>query len=185
VVRVLVEKLRQPPSDRFRLVAVLPARPNNGADDTRGQLAALVRADDGNGRFLAATIRSRTGGETAPLYVHAKIAVVDDAWLTIGSANLNEHSLFNDSEMNLVTRDPGLARDTRLRLWSEHLERDRDEVSGDPAQVVDTMWKPIAAEQLQRQRQGDPATHRLCELPGVSRQSKALLGPLQSFVVDA
>ena len=34
------------------------------------------------------------------VYVHAKIAVVDDAWLTVGSANLHEHSLFNDTEVN-------------------------------------------------------------------------------------
>jgi phosphatidylserine/phosphatidylglycerophosphate/cardiolipin synthase-like enzyme len=185
VVRILADKLRHPPSDRFRLVALLPARPNNGADDTRGQLAALVRADDGNGRFLAATIRSRSGARTAPLYVHAKVAVVDDAWLTLGSANLNEHSLFNDSEMNVVIRDRALARDTRLRLWSEHLEREIDDVSGDPTYVVDTLWKAIAAEQLERRRRGEPATHRLCELPGISRQSMALLGPLQGFVVDA
>ena len=28
-------------------------------------------------------------------------AIVDDGWLTLGSANLNEHSLFNDTEMNV------------------------------------------------------------------------------------
>jgi len=41
--------------------------------------------------------------------------------LTVGSANLNEHSLFNDTEMNLVTHDPELARQTPLRLWAEHI----------------------------------------------------------------
>ena len=53
VVEILADKLRNPPSDRFRVVVLLPAKPNNGADTTRGQLAALVRADDGAGRFLA------------------------------------------------------------------------------------------------------------------------------------
>jgi phosphatidylserine/phosphatidylglycerophosphate/cardiolipin synthase-like enzyme len=52
--------------------------------------------------------------------VHAKIGIVDDRWLTIGSANLNERSLFNDNEMNVVTHDEALARATRLKLWSEH-----------------------------------------------------------------
>ncbi len=56
--------------------------------------------------------------------MHAKIGIVDDRWLTIGSANLNEHSFFNDTEMNLVADDAELARATRLRLWSEHLECD-------------------------------------------------------------
>jgi hypothetical protein len=42
------------PADR----ALLPAKPNNGGDDTLGQLGALVDADGGAGRLLAATIRS-------------------------------------------------------------------------------------------------------------------------------
>ena len=61
------------------------------------------------------------GAVSSPVYVHAKIGIVDDRWLTIGSANLNEHSLFNDTELNVLTCDPELARGTRLRLWSEHL----------------------------------------------------------------
>ena len=184
VVEILAGKLRQPPSEGFRVVVLLPAKPNNGADATRGQLAALVRADDGAGRFLATTISARTGELSGPLYVHAKIGIVDDRWLTLGSANLNEHSFFNDTEMNIVTCDPAIARETRLRLWSEHLERSIDEVSGDPARVVDELWRPIAEEQRQRLERGDALTHRLRELPGVSRRSMALLGPLDSLVVD-
>src|ERR1039458_7856381 len=107
----------------FRAVVLLPAKPNNGADTTRGQLGVLAGADNGAGRFLATTISARSGQLTGPLYVHAKIGIVDDAWLTVGSANLNEHSFFNDTEMNVVTCDPRLARETRLRLWSEHLAR--------------------------------------------------------------
>ena len=78
----------------------------------------------GNSHFLAATVRSRTGGRDDPLYVHAKVGIVDDRWLTIGSANLNAHSLLNDTEMNVVTDDAELARATRERLWAEHLELD-------------------------------------------------------------
>jgi phosphatidylserine/phosphatidylglycerophosphate/cardiolipin synthase-like enzyme len=174
IVRILAAKLREPPSDDFRLVVLLPAHPNNGADDTRGQLGVLAEADAGAHRFLAATITSRTGSVTDALYVHAKVGIVDDAWLTVGSANLNEHSLFNDSEMNVVTCDPELARQTRLRLWAEHLERSEDEVAGDPARVVDELWRPAAKH---------PGGH-LRELAGVSRRAAALRGPLQSLVVD-
>ena len=185
VVAILAGKLREPPSEDFRVVVLLPAKPNNGADTTRGQLGVLAGADNGAGRFLATTIAARSGQLTGPLYVHAKIGIVDDAWLTVGSANLNEHSFFNDTEMNVVTCDPRLARATRLRLWSEHLERSVEEVSGDPAQVVDALWRPIAAEQLARRRRGEPLTHRLLELPGVSRRSMALLGPVDGLFVDA
>jgi phosphatidylserine/phosphatidylglycerophosphate/cardiolipin synthase-like enzyme len=184
VVDILAEKLRRPPGEDFRLVVVLPARPNNGADTTRGQLGVLADADGGAGRFLATTISARSGALTGPLYVHAKIAIVDDAWLTLGSANLNEHSFFNDTEMNVISCDPALARETRLRLWSEHLERPLAEVSGAPAAVVDELWRPIALEQLQRRERGEPATHRLQELRGVSRRTMALLGPVQGLLVD-
>ena len=184
LVQILADKLRDPPSDEFRLVVLLPARPNNGGDSTRGQLGVLAEADRGQRRFLAATLCARSGGLAGPLYVHAKVGIVDDAWLTIGSANLNDHSLFNDTEMNVVACDPGLARDTRLRLWSEHLECPPAAVSGDPARVVDELWRPIATEQLARRRRGDAPTHRLLELPGVSRRAKALLGPLDGLLVD-
>jgi phosphatidylserine/phosphatidylglycerophosphate/cardiolipin synthase-like enzyme len=184
VVNILTDKLQHPPSHDFRVVVLLPAKPNNGADTTRGQLGVLAAADDGAGRFLAATISALTGRLAGPLYVHAKIGIVDDAWLTVGSANLNEHSFFNDSEMNVVTRDPTVVQATRLRLWSEHLDRSIDQVSGDPARVIDELWRPIASEQLQRRQRGETQTHRLSELAGVSRRSMGLLGPLDSLVVD-
>jgi phosphatidylserine/phosphatidylglycerophosphate/cardiolipin synthase-like enzyme len=184
IVEILARKLRDPPDQSFRAVVLLPARPKNGADDTRGQLATLVRADNGAGRFLATTISARTGGLSGPLYVHAKVGIVDDEWLTVGSANLNEHSFFNDTEMNIITCEPAAARVTRLRLWSEHLERSIGEVSGEPARVVDELWRPIAEEQRQRLDRGQPLTHRLRELPGVSRRSMALRGPLDSLIVD-
>jgi phosphatidylserine/phosphatidylglycerophosphate/cardiolipin synthase-like enzyme len=185
VVSVLADKLRDPPSDDFRLVVMLPSRANNGQDDTRGQLGVLAEADGGANRFLATTISARTGSTTDRIYVHAKIGIVDDRWLTVGSANLNAHSFFNDSEMNLVTCDRELARAARLRLWSEHLEREPSEVDGTPAAVIDALWRPIAAEQRERESSGAPRTHRLLELPGVSRRTKRLLGPLDALIVDA
>jgi len=184
ILQILRDKIEHPPSEEFRLVLLLPAKPNDGSDDTRGQLADLIEADDGAGRVLACTLRALGELGPCPVYVHAKIGIVDDRWLTLGSANLNEHSLFNDSELNVVTCDAELARGTRLRLWAEHLERSEREVSSDPAHVVDELWKPIAEEQYERRKQGLPPTHRLCLLPGVSRRSRRLLGPLQGLLVD-
>jgi phosphatidylserine/phosphatidylglycerophosphate/cardiolipin synthase-like enzyme len=183
VVEVLTAKLRYPPDDRFRLVVLLPINPNNGRDDTRGQLGVLAAADGNARRFLACALYQRGEGARA-VYVHAKIAIVDDEWLTIGSANLNEHSLFNDTEVNIVARDPALARATRLRLWSEHLERSASELEGDPAEVVDELWRPVAREQLDRLQAHEPLTHRLLALPHVSRRTTALRGPLDALLVD-
>jgi phosphatidylserine/phosphatidylglycerophosphate/cardiolipin synthase-like enzyme len=183
IVAVLAEKLRKPPSDRFRLLVLLPAKPNNGNDDTRGQLGELAAADEGANRFLACTLFQQ-GDRARPVYVHAKIGIVDDRWLTLGSANLNEHSLFNDTEMNVVSHDRALARDTRLKLWSEHLERPIAEIDDDPAQIIDECWRPLATEQLERRRRGEPLTHRLLLLPHVSRRTDALRGPLNGLLVD-
>jgi phosphatidylserine/phosphatidylglycerophosphate/cardiolipin synthase-like enzyme len=185
LIDVLQDKLRHPPSEDFRVVVLLPAKPKNGREDTRGQLGVLVDADAeaGGGRFLACTLcQPGAGGQS--VYVHAKIGIVDDRWLTIGSANLNEHSLFNDTEMNVVTHEPGLARRVRLRLWSEHLGCDPAELGGDPCDIVDQRWKPLAEEQLERRGRGEPLTHRLLLLPHLSRRSKGVVGPLNGFLVD-
>ena len=184
IVGVLADKLRDPPADDFRIVVLLPAQANDGADVSRGQVAALIHADDGAGRFLAATIFARSGTIRDTIYVHSKIGIVDDRWLTIGSANLNEHSLFNDSEVNVLTLDEELARETRLRLWSEHLELPVDRVDGDSTHVIEKLWKPIADEQLERIRAGAPIEHRLVKLPGVSRRHRRAIGSVKGRVFD-
>jgi phosphatidylserine/phosphatidylglycerophosphate/cardiolipin synthase-like enzyme len=185
IVELLSEKLRHPPRDDFRILVLLPVHPNDGADVSRGQVAALIHADDGNARFLACSIYARTGKLRDPIYVHSKVAIVDDSWLTVGSANLNEHSLFNDSEMNVVVRDDDLARDTRIRLWAEHLELPAAELRGDPVEIVDRQWEPVSEEQLDRLQNGLPLTHRLVKLPGVSARRRRFLGSLQGRIYDA
>ena len=115
----------------------------------------------------------RDGLKAAPASTHGNLGIVDDSWLTVGSANLNEHSLFNDTEVNVVVRDPELVRTARLRLWSEHLEEDAD---GDPIRVVDERWRPRASAESQR--------HKLRLLHGVSRRSGALWGPVNGLLVD-
>jgi phosphatidylserine/phosphatidylglycerophosphate/cardiolipin synthase-like enzyme len=184
IASVLVEKLRNDPNPEFRLLLLLPARPNTGVDDTRGVLGELIEADEDAGRLLACTIYARAGRLADPIYVHAKVGIIDDTWLTLGSANLNEHSLFNDTEMNLVTHDPDLARRTRLRLWAEHLELPVDQIPDDPTVAIDELWKPISAEQLDRRTSGQPLTHRLVRLPNVSRRSGRAFGPLSGLLVD-
>jgi len=182
--RVLRDKLMNPPRDDFRMLFVLPANPKSGDDDTRGVLAELIDADDDNGRILACSLYARSGVRADPIYVHAKIAIVDDRWLTLGSANLNEHSLFNDTEMNVVAHDPALARGTRLRLWAEHLERPAHLIPADPVEAIDELWRPISHDQLDRRQNGHALTHRLVRLPNVSKRTRRILGPIDSLFVD-
>ncbi len=184
IIQLLAEKLRNPPGDDFRLLLVLPGRPYGGADDTRGGLAELVDADGGAGRVLACSLYAPAGDVADLIYVHAKVGVIDDRVLIVGSANLNDHSMFNDTEAALVTDDAELARDTRLRLWSEHLEAPRADVAGDPREVFDTMWRPRAEQQFELREAGLPMTHRVSRLDHVSHRAARLLGPLQGLLVD-
>jgi phosphatidylserine/phosphatidylglycerophosphate/cardiolipin synthase-like enzyme len=89
--------------------------------------------------------------EGTPVYVHAKVAVVDDTWACAGSANLNRRSWSHDSELSVAVldderddrepADPGglgdgalrFARDLRLTLLREHLDRRH----GDDADLLD------------------------------------------------
>lgn len=118
------------------------------------------------------------------MYVHAKIGIIDDRWLTIGSANLNEHSLFNDTEMNVLTCDPTLARETRLLLWAEHTEQPIEALDRDPCAIIDEVWRPTAQEQARCDQAGLPRTHRLTLLPNVSRRTDRLQGPIRGLLVD-
>lgn len=54
--------------------------------------------------------------EYTPSALHAKVAVVDGAWATVGSSNLDPLSLLLAKEANVVTTDPEFARDLRQRL---------------------------------------------------------------------
>jgi phosphatidylserine/phosphatidylglycerophosphate/cardiolipin synthase-like enzyme len=168
LVAILTAKLQDPPSDEFRLVVLLPAKPNNGTDDTRGQLGVLADADRDQ-RLLACTLYQPA--QVDQVYVHAKIGIVDDHWLCIGSANLNEHSFYNDTEACVITTDEALVRETRLRLWREHLRR--DDVDGPPHEVIDHIWKPTAE-----------AGDHLAYLPHVSRRTRRFLGPINGLLVD-
>ncbi|HEY3922492.1 MAG TPA: phosphatidylserine/phosphatidylglycerophosphate/cardiolipin synthase family protein [Gaiellaceae bacterium] len=184
VVAELVAKLQRPPGDDFRVVVLLPSKPNNGRDDTRGQLGVLAEADGGGNCFLACTLVQPGALPPQGVYVHAKIGIVDDRWLTLGSANLNEHSLFNDTEVNVVTDDAEVATAVRKRLWAEHLECDEDELGAPVHELVDERWRPLAEETLQRIQAGEAPERKLARLPHVSRRSRRLLGPLDGLLVD-
>jgi cardiolipin synthase len=47
--------------------------------------------------------------EYTPAFLHAKVAVVDNDWATVGSSNIDPLSLLLNLEANVVVRDPGFA----------------------------------------------------------------------------
>ncbi|WP_414441193.1 phospholipase D-like domain-containing protein [Burkholderia sp. 22PA0106] len=55
-----------------------------------------------------------------PVYVHSKIMIVDDVFLTHGSANVNLRSMEVDSELNICHEHSGVTQALRRRLWEMH-----------------------------------------------------------------
>ena len=141
--RFLGERLRAEP--RLHLVAVVPRYPDqdgrlSGPPYRIGQEQAIDQLSRAGGdRVTFLDLEAPSGW---PIYVHSKICVIDDVWMIVGSDNLNIRSWTNDSELSCAVidhrrddrepADPGgrgdgarrLARETRLRLWREHLGRE-------------------------------------------------------------
>ena len=116
----------------------------------------------GGERFAVYGVENAAG---TPVYVHAKVCVIDDIWATIGSDNFNRRSWTHDSELSAAvlddTRDPrepqdpaGLgdgartyARDLRLQLMREHLDQQDDEGLVDPREAFEALQQ--SARRLQ------------------------------------
>ncbi|PWT71271.1 MAG: hypothetical protein C5B60_11135 [Chloroflexi bacterium] len=111
----------------------LPDHPNCGRRFTDGgvQLLRNRAAESGHPeRLRVFTLGSSEVDPEAPggilyrpVYTHGKVAVVDDLWWTVGSANLNSRGMYSDAEINISVLDSAGARLLRRRLWAEHLQR--------------------------------------------------------------
>ena len=64
-------------------------------------------------------------------FLHAKVAVIDGQWATVGSSNIDPFSLFLAREANVVIEDRAFAEELRASLLREmeqgatQLQRDR------------------------------------------------------------
>lgn len=79
------------------------------------------------GRFRLLYPVVTDGSEETPVMVHAKLTIVDDQFMMIGSANLNNRSMGTDSECNLAIAASGpeeaeAIAALRDRLLGEHLD---------------------------------------------------------------
>ena len=124
VAETLAEALRREPD--LNVIAVVPRYPEEdnrigGPPMIYGQRLAWERLRQAGGdRFAMFDLENSAG---TPIYVHAKVCVVDDHWMTIGSDNLNLRSWTHDSELTCAVVDPDqeLARSVRTSVWAEHL----------------------------------------------------------------
>lgn len=157
IVTELIDALERNRDRPFRIVVILPAHADFGKYDNDRQVERLREADAGRGQFHAYSIYSsgpaagRFGFGFVPVYVHAKVAIIDDEWFMIGSANLNRRGLATDTEMNAHSVDRAGAKALRLRLWAEHLRaKEEDLADRDPVAIVDEEFVPLSQQVAER-----------------------------------
>jgi phosphatidylserine/phosphatidylglycerophosphate/cardiolipin synthase-like enzyme len=96
-----------------------------------------------------------------PVDVHAKVMVVDDVWLTVGSANINDRGFKTEAEINAVVLDEQLARDLRVRLMAEHLEISEDDPRLTDLDEAFDLWEQHADDNPHRRARGDEPLSRV------------------------
>ncbi len=141
---VFTETLRRHPD--LHVVAVVPLYTDQAGFMARvpqrlGRARAMQEMiDAAPGRVAVYGIENHEG---TPVYVHAKVCVVDDTWASIGSDNFNRRSWTHDSELSCAVVDESAedhspyARQLRLTLAAEHLDRPHD--ADDPDALLETM----------------------------------------------
>ncbi|HEY8513950.1 MAG TPA: VTT domain-containing protein [Candidatus Binatia bacterium] len=125
----LIRRLREP--DGPEVVVVGPSKCAGWLEETtmgalRARLVGRIRDNDPHGRFHIYHPTVPDLGD-ARLNVHAKLMIVDDTLIRIGSANLNNRSMGLDTECDLAIEDAGdgrvgrAARKLLCELLGEHL----------------------------------------------------------------
>lgn len=135
IVRALVERLREPDPPEVVVVNPLEAAgwlEQSTMDTARIRAVAACRAADHCGRFRIYYPVTKKG---RPIYVHAKVTIIDDRVLKVGSANINNRSLGFDSECDVAVAPRPEEEGTRalihgrmIDLLAEHLDVSQDDL---------------------------------------------------------
>ncbi|MHA6345915.1 phospholipase D-like domain-containing protein [Roseivivax sp. CAU 1761] len=152
----IAERLQEPEGPE--IVIVNPMSADGWLEEevmgsARAKLLRMVHRADTYDRFRLYTPVSEGGTD---IYVHAKVLVLDDKLLRVGSSNLNNRSLGYDTECDLAIEagedDSDLkARIARVRddLLAEHLNAKREEVEqaflrtgGSLIQTIESLTRP-------------------------------------------
>lgn len=176
---------RMQEDDPPEIVAVMPRTADGwleqkAMDAARVQLARAIGKVDSGNRFRIYVPMTKGGTD---IYVHAKLMIVDDCVLRIGSANLNNRSMGLDSECDVVLDCslPGNAKaggeiaTLRTRLLAEHL-------GVEPARFAECLSRHGSLVAAIEELRGDGKTLDLLDLikPGPFEQliaDKELLDP--------
>jgi phosphatidylserine/phosphatidylglycerophosphate/cardiolipin synthase-like enzyme len=87
------------------------------------------------------------------VYVHAKLMIVDDVFMTLGSANVNLRSMAVDSELNICHENMAVTQPLRRRLWGLHTKGFKDGASDTPAAAF-RAWSNVVAQNGRNKKGG-------------------------------
>ncbi len=141
------------------VICLLPVDPNTEMAAARKDPKAaafwerLGALDDHAGFTLAGiAANGARPGEYQNAYVHAKIALIDDVWATIGSTNIGNRSFYGDVELNASFWHGPTVRELRRALLLEHLKQDTAHLDGRDALGL---YARIARENAERRARGE------------------------------
>jgi phosphatidylserine/phosphatidylglycerophosphate/cardiolipin synthase-like enzyme len=101
IAQAVIERLAEPDGPEFVIVNPTSGRgwlDEEAMSPARARLLQAVRKADRHGRFRIYSPVTAAGED---IYVHAKILIVDDRVIHVGSANMNNRSMGLDSECDL------------------------------------------------------------------------------------
>ena len=140
------------------VVFLIPGQPNQGMAEGRGKsdAAPFWKRFGELGQhenFALVAIASHCGGaEHQHVYVHAKIALIDDVWATIGSTNIANRSFYGDTELNATLWHGPTVRALRCELLLEHIGHDTNSLD-DRAAL--RLYRDVARENTRRRAQDE------------------------------
>jgi phospholipase D1/2 len=112
---------------------------------------AGVRLRIGNPCVHPSLLGENAGKEPRPVYIHSKVMVVDDRFISIGSANLATRALRLDTEMNLTFEAKTDSERSHVRRFAESVLRHWG-LSDAPSNVESSVrfHSIVATEQIRR-----------------------------------
>ncbi len=97
------------------------------------------------------------GKDWVETYIHAKLMIIDDTFMTLGSANINTRSMETDSEMNIIHDRPEVSKPARQKLWDFHTRNYGGQRIADMSQEdAHKAWQKILKVNRPRQKNGRP-----------------------------
>jgi phosphatidylserine/phosphatidylglycerophosphate/cardiolipin synthase-like enzyme len=128
---------------------MVSARANPASAEFFERLGELGKHD----HFALVGIASQRGGAAyLPIYIHAKVALIDDVWATIGSTNIGNRSFYGDTELNASIWHGPTVRALREELLLEHIGRD---TRGLDDRTALRLYRAAARENTRRRAEGN------------------------------